>query len=130
MQINFQQLNALKTSLEKLQPLSLSFKTKYQLTKLATSLDKNLEFYQNSFRQIIEDYAEKDENGEIKFVDENKQQISIPQEKIKECNEKFASLSEVQYDMPDIELDENCFNDLEVDLTYAEIDAISLFFKN
>lgn len=129
MKISFTQLANLKTTLDKLQNLSLPFKTKYQLAKLASSVEKNIEFYQNSFRAIINDYAEKDENGELKIIDEEKQQVSIPQDKIPDCNAAFASLSEVQYDVPDIELSEDSFNGLEVDLSYTEIDAISLFFK-
>ena len=129
MQINFQQLNALKSALEKLQSLSLPFRIKYQLTKLANSLDKNFEFYTNSFRTIIEKYADRDENGEIKFIDEEKQRVSIPKEKLDECNKEFSSLTEVLYDVPDVELNEEIFDELEVDMSYAEIDAISLFFK-
>lgn len=129
MQINFQQLNALKSTLEKLQSLSLPFKTKYQLTKLASSLDKNFEFYSASFRTIIEKYADKDEDGEIKFIDEEKQRVSIPKEKLDDCNKEFSSLTEVLYDVPDVELNEEIFDELEVDMSYAEIDVISLFFK-
>ena len=127
--ISFTQLANLKTTLDKLQNLSLPFKAKYQLAKLASSVEKNIEFYQNSFRAIINDYAEKDENGELKFIDEERQQVSIPQDKIPDCNAAFTSLSEVQYDVPDIELSEDSFNGLEVDLSYTEIDVISLFFK-
>jgi hypothetical protein len=129
LKIDFIKLTNLKTCLEKLQPLSIPFKTKYQLSKLAVSLEKNLEFYSNSVREIINQYAEKDSNGEILYTDETKQNVRIIDGKISECNKAFNSLNEVEYEIIDMELDEKVFDELSVDLTYAEIEVLSLFFK-
>ena len=129
MKVNFNQLNALKTSLEKLQPLSLPFKTKYWLAKLATSVENNLEFYSTSLRGIVDEFAEKDKNGEFVYTDETKQQVRIIEGKVADCNAAFASLSEVEYEVVDLELSEEIFDGINVDLTYSEIEALSLFFK-
>jgi hypothetical protein len=129
MKVNFNQLNSLKTALEKLQPLSLPFKTKYWLAKLATSVEKNLEFYSTSLREIVNEFAAKDENGNFIYTDETQQQVRIIDGKMPECNAAFASLSEVEYEVTDLELSEEIFDGIDVDLNYAEIEALSLFFK-
>lgn len=129
MKVNFNQLNSLKAALEKLQPLSLPFKTKYWLAKLATSVEKNLDFYSTSLREIVNEFAAKDENGNFIYTDETQQQVRIIDGKISECNAAFASLSEVEYEVTDLELSEEIFDGIDVDLNYAEIEALSLFFK-
>lgn len=129
MKVNFNQLNSLKTALEKLQPLSLPFKTKYWLAKLATSVEKNLEFYSTSLREIVNEFAAKDEDGNFIYTDETQQQVRIIDGKISECNAAFDSLSEVEYEVTDLELNEEIFDGIDVDLTYAEIEALSLFFN-
>ena len=63
----------------------------YKLNKLMNSLEKEVTFYGERFQEIVESYAQKDEDGNYKFSDEG-DQILIQQDKIDECNEKLDEL--------------------------------------
>lgn len=129
MKVNFQELNALKTALQKLQNTSLPFKQKYWLSKLATSVEKNVEFYSTSLRSIIDTYAKKDEEGNFVYTDETQQSVAIQDGKIADCNKAFADLDLVEYELCEAHLDEAVFMELNTDLTYAEIAVIGKFFE-
>ena len=50
---------------EKVRNQKLSFKTSYRLTILAGEIEKHINFYQENFRNLLNTYGKKDENGNI-----------------------------------------------------------------
>ena len=69
----------------------LPIKTAYKFTRLAKQLEGDIEFYQNKFREILNDCAEKDENGEFKVIQDGRSFAIVPG-KEEECNQRVAEL--------------------------------------
>jgi hypothetical protein len=69
---------------------SLPVKTAFKVARLIRELDKENTIFDESRRQIIEKYAERDENGIIKQTAEGN--IQLQQDKIEECNNELVEL--------------------------------------
>lgn len=89
----------------------LPIKTSYKFARLANEVEKNVEFYQTSFRAILNEYGQKDDEGNL-VPTEDGQGVKIQEGKIAECNAKVAELHDLDIELPDIRftLDEleNC----------------------
>ena len=68
----------------------LPLKTTYKFTKLLKRAEEELNFYQEKFREIVEEYGVK-ENGEYKLTPDGQSIAIIPGKEI-ECNTKLAEL--------------------------------------
>lgn len=62
----------------------------YKLAKISKKIKEDLEFYTNKLQEILKEYAEFDENGQIIYIDNNF--IKIKDGKIEECQEKINEL--------------------------------------
>ena len=102
MKVNFSKISQVKTSCEKLKDIKMSIKTAYKLSKLSNLLDNEIAFYQEQYKKIIDLYAERDENGNYKFIDENQQNIKIQSDKVKEASSAFEELQNLEVELPDI----------------------------
>lgn len=69
---------------------SLPVKTAFKVARLIRELDKENITFDESRRQIIEKYAERDENGIIKQTPEGN--IQLQPDKIEECNSELVEL--------------------------------------
>lgn len=65
-------------------------KLAFKVARLVRELDKELKLFHEERTKLIQYYAEKNENGEIK-VDENSNAM-IPDDSIIECNQKIQEL--------------------------------------
>lgn len=65
-------------------------KLAFKVARLVRELDKELKLFHEERTKLIQHYAEKDENGEIK-VDENSNAM-ISNDNIMECNQKIQEL--------------------------------------
>ena len=74
---------------------NLPLKAAYKLNKIRKAVEKEGEFYSEKFQEILNDYAKKDENGELVFS-ENGDQIMIKDDMIDECNKALADLQELE----------------------------------
>ena len=81
--------------------IKLPLKTTYKLTRLMKRAEAELEFYQTKFQEIIEEYGDKDENGQYKLID-NGQSIAIIPGKENECNAKLVELRSLEVPINDI----------------------------
>lgn len=70
--------------------IKLPLKTTYKFARLMKRAEEEIAFYQEKFREIIEEYGVK-ENGEFKFTPNGQSVIIIPG-KENECNEKLFEL--------------------------------------
>ena len=70
--------------------IKLPLKTTYKFTRLMRRAEEEIAFYQEKFREIVEDYGVK-ENGEYKFSPDG-QSIVIIEGKEAECNQKLIEL--------------------------------------
>ena len=71
--------------------IKLPLKTTYKLTRLMKQAEAELAFYQSKFQEIIEEFGEKDENGQYKITSDG-QSISIISGKEAECNARVLEL--------------------------------------
>lgn len=80
------------------QPFEL--KLAYRLSKLKSIMQQDIDFYDKRFAEIINNYAEKDADGKIVYLDGG-QSIKIQQDKIVQCNEEIAALNNLEIEIPD-----------------------------
>lgn len=99
----------------------------YKLTKINRAADKEAEFYQEKFNNIVEKYAKKDENGNIVFS-ENGEQIMIQDDLIPECNEALEELMNLEVEIENYGLKIEDFGE-NIECTANEIDAITPFLN-
>ena len=70
--------------------IKLSLKTTYKFTRLMKRAEEELAFYQEKFREIVEEYGVK-ENGQYKLTPDGQSIAIIPGKEV-ECNTKLAEL--------------------------------------
>ena len=111
---------------EKVRNQKLSFKTSYRLTILAGEIEKHINFYQESFRNLLNTYVKKDENGNIMPTADG-QGIMLVEETIPEFNTKYNELRMLDVELPDVFFGVDEFGDTE--LTPMEVYTIKPFIK-
>lgn len=90
----------------------MSFKLAYKLSKLASRVNEEIKFYQEKFRDIITEYAEKNEKGEVSMTEDGRGVRIIPG-KEQELNAKMVELEDLDVD-------------IEPNLTMEELDGLTL----
>ena len=78
----------------------MSIKTAYKLNKLIKKIEEENNFYNIKFHEIIEQYAEKNDQGEYQYIDENS--IKIKKGKEQECYKKVSELQNLEIEIPNI----------------------------
>lgn len=101
----------------------LPFSLAYKFSKLAKIVDENIQFYSTSLKQIIDEYAEKDEEGNILHDENNPDMIKVKSTLVEEFQQKVEELSNVE--VAD-EVPTFTFSDLEdkIELTTQEVLAL------
>lgn len=112
---------------EKVRNQKLSFKTSYRLTILAGEIEKHINFYQENFRNLLNTYGKKDENGNIMPTADG-QGIMLIEETISEFNTKYSELRMLDVELPDVSFGVDEFGDTE--LTPMEVYTIKPFIKD
>lgn len=70
--------------------IKLPLKTTYKFTRLMRRAEEEINFYQEKFREIVEEYGVK-ENGEYKLTSDGQSIVIVPGKEV-ECNNKLAEL--------------------------------------
>jgi hypothetical protein len=70
--------------------IKLPLKTTYKFTRLMRRAEEEISFYQEKFREIVEQYGVK-ENDEYKLTPDGQSIVIVPGKEI-ECNKKLAEL--------------------------------------
>lgn len=115
--INMQQ------TLSNIMSQKLPFSLAYKFSKLAKIVDENIQFYSTSLKQLIDEYAEKDEEGNILHDENNPDMIKVEFTLVEEFQQKVEELSNVEVadKVPTF-----TFSDLEdkIELTTQEVLAL------
>lgn len=87
--------------------VNLPLKAAYKLNKVRKAVEKEGEFYSEKFQEILNQYAKKDENGELVFSEDG-DQIMIKEDMIDECNKALNDLQtlEVQIETYGLSIDD------------------------
>lgn len=101
----------------------LPFFLAYKFSKLAKIVDENIQFYSTSLKQIIDEYAEKDEEGNILHDENSPDMIKVKSTFVEEFQQKVEELQNVE--IAD-EIPTFTFSDLEdkIELTTQEVLAL------
>ena len=104
----------------------ISFKTSYRLAMLAAEVEKQHNFYTEQFRMLLNQYGQKDENGNLVSADDG-QSIQLVPETMEECYAKINELRDLDITLPDYYFSLDDFDGIE--LTPIEVNAIIPFIK-
>lgn len=115
-----------KTIYNKISEQALPVKTAYKLSRLFRMLNTEIEFYTDKLSTLVDQYAQKDENGN-RVSTEDGTGIKIQPDKMTEFQKELNELLELQVDTGDISftLDELS----SVKLTLEEFDNFVPFIK-
>lgn len=81
--------------------IKLPLKTTYKFTKLMRRAEEEINFYQEKFREIVEEYGAKDEDGQYKLSPDGMSVVIIPGKEA-ECNSKLIELRNLEVEINDI----------------------------
>ena len=106
---------------------SLPLKGAYKINKIKKAVEKESEFYQEKFQEIVDQYAQKDENGEVVFSEDGNQ-IMIKDGLVEECNKALTDLQELEVEVDNYGL---TLDDLgeDVECTPEELEALMPFME-
>lgn len=112
--MRIQKILAMEEAIKNLKSKNLPIKTAYRLLKLAEFVATESDNYRNLFRQILDEYAEKNEDGSFVFSEDGTNVI-LKKDHIKEANEKVLELNQLEVDVP-YTFDLREFENLEISL--------------
>lgn len=112
--MRIQKILAMEEAIKNLKSKNLPIKTAYRLLKLAEFVATESDNYRNLFRQILDEYAEKKEDGSFVFSEDGTNVI-LKKDHIKETNEKVSELNQLEVDVP-YTFDLREFENLEISL--------------
>lgn len=130
MKITMQRILAVNTLFEKLNKEKYPIKIAYQISKIADLIGKEVAFYNQKLQEIIDTYAEKDENGTYVLTDD-KQGIKVRENDLKTCEKKINELAnlevELETDNKKLKLDDLIGANIE--LTLQEVSLLAPFME-
>lgn len=86
-------LNSQKIFQEKL-PLTCA----YKLSKIQRAIAEDLEFYQKKYLEIVNEYGDKDENGNLKYSENGTVVLMVPERK-EEAQKEISKLDNMEVDL-------------------------------
>ena len=98
MTVKMSNIILLKGVCENLKSQKTSVKTAYKISKILNAVEKEFEFYQTKFVEIINEYSEKDENGQPIMTDGGNG-VKINPEKITEAQTKIFELEAIETEL-------------------------------
>ena len=125
--VTMDQIIAFRNSGDIFANASLPLKVAYKLNKLKKAVEAEGEFYVNKFQEIVDEYAKKDENGQVVFSEDGNQ-IMIQDGKIAECNQALSDLQELTVEIDNCNLTIDDFGD-DIECTPDELDALMPFLS-
>ena len=105
--------------------VKLSPRLAYKIMKFCKDSSSEYEFYDARRMQIINMYANKNENNEV--IINNKGMVSIPHDKIDLANNELQSLNEVEVEAPNVKFKLSELDELK--LSVADMYALDAFIE-
>ena len=112
--MRIQKILAMEEAIKNLKSKNLPIKTAYRLLKLAELVSNEAENYRNLFRQILDEYAEKKEDGSY-VLSEDGANVIIQKEHIQDANQKVDELNKIDVEIP-YTFDIKDFDNIEISL--------------
>lgn len=96
MKVKITDLVQFQNSYKEIQNEKMPINLAYSLSKIAKEVEENTLFYQQRYNSYLEDYAEKEENGDFK-TNSDKTGFILKEETIKEAHAKFNELDKFEF---------------------------------
>lgn len=112
--MRIQKILVMEEAIKNLKSKNLPIKTAYRLLKLAEFVSNEAENYRNLFRQILDEYAEKKEDGSY-VLSEDGTNVIIQKEHIQDANQKVDELNKIDVEIP-YTFDIKDFDNIEISL--------------
>ena len=112
--MRIQKILAMEEAIKNLKSKNLPIKTAYRLLKLAELVSNEAENYRNLFRQILDEYAEKKEDGSY-VLSEDGANVIIQKDYIQDANQKVDELNKIDVEIP-YTVDIKDFDNIEISL--------------
>lgn len=112
--MRIQKILAMEEAIKNLKSKNLPIKTAYWLLKLAELVSNEAENYRNLFRQILDEYAEKKEDGSY-VLSEDGANVIIQKGHIQDANQKVDELNKIDVEIP-YTFDIKDFDNIEISL--------------
>ena len=112
--MRIQKILAMEEAIKNLKSKNLPIKTAYRLLKLAELVSNEAENYRNLFRQILDEYAEKKEDGSY-ILSEDGANVIIQKDHIQDANQKVDELNKIDVEIP-YTFDIKDFDNIEISL--------------
>ena len=112
--MHIQKILAMEEAIKNLKSKNLPIKTAYRLLKLAELVSNEAENYRNLFRQILDEYAEKKEDGSY-VLSEDGANVIIQKDHIQDANQKVDELNKIDVEIP-YTFDIKDFDNIEISL--------------
>lgn len=125
--VTMEQIIDFRNSSDFLNGLNLPLKAAYKITKIKRAVEDEYKFYSEKFQALVEEYARKDENGNIAFSEDGSQ-ILIKDGMIEECNKALNDLQGLQVDIDNYNLTIDDLGD-DVTCTPEQLSAIMPFLS-
>ena len=125
MRLKMYQIFEFEDFCDKIKDIKLSIKTAYKLSKIAEELKSEKSFYTKRIESIVNEYGEKDENGNLLYTDDGG--VKITSINLDKCNKEINELSMLDISISDIFFRIDEFK--EVNLTLKEIASIMPFIN-
>ena len=106
---------------------TLPLKGAYKLNKIKKAVEKESEFYREKFQEIVDTYAQKDENNNPVFSDDGSQ-ILIKEDMIDECNQALEDLQELEIEIETYGLSLEDLGE-NIECTPEELEALMPFME-
>lgn len=118
-------LPALEKLIERIKTMSFSVQTQYKFLKIRKTIKEETDLYDEQRKFLIENYAEKDEEGHFVILEDGG--LKIKTNCLEECSTKIKEINEFQVTFPDIYFS---LDELEpLGLTLGELELLEPFIK-
>lgn len=113
MTLKMYQVIDLPEILGKLKEQKLPFKTAYKIVLFIQEVQKHIDFYQESFRNLLQEYGRKDEQGNLMPTSDG-QGVLLAEETMQEAYTKLTELRDLDVDLPDYKFSVDDFCTIEI----------------
>ena len=95
--MNIQNILKFSAGYELLKGQKLPVQTAYRLAKLTKKCEEDMQFYRKRMTEIIQEYGQRDKNGEFVY-DEDGKNILIQEDRKQECKQEIFELENLDCD--------------------------------
>lgn len=127
MKITMEQLIDFRNNGDFFATANVPLKGAYKINKIRKAVEKEGEFYAEKFQEIVNEYAQKDERGEVKLSDDGSQ-ILIQDGKIDECNQALEDLQSLEIEIENFNLTIEDLGD-NIECTPEQLEALMPFMS-